>query len=81
MAPVCEQDISRTRKETVHQTGSLLRGSQGGILGSAEEHIANCIVLCDAGSIATTANLVVPKVVSHSMALRAGVGTAVEGDT
>ena len=71
--------ISKTRKGTGHQTGSLLRGSLGSIFGSAEEHIANCIVSCDAVSIATTANLVVLKAVSHSMAIQAGVGIAVEG--
>ena len=58
-----EQDVSRMGTGTGHQTGSLLRGSQGCILGSAEEHITNCIVSHDAISIATTANLVVPEAV------------------
>ena len=78
---VWEQDVSGSGTETGHQTRSLPRGSQGGILGSAEEHITNCIVSRDAISIATTANLVVPEAVSHSMSLRAGIGATVKGDT
>ena len=80
-ALVWEQDVSKTGIATGNQAGSLLHGSQGGILGSAEEHITNCIVSRDAISIATTANLVVPEMVGHAMALKVGVGSAVKGNT
>ena len=73
--PGGEVDVSRTGEGAGDQVRHLLRWSKGSRLGSTVEHVTDGIVTCYP---VTTANLMVTIRVSHGMAFRAGIGSAVE---